>query len=88
MARVRSRRTRLLSPIAYARRAGIYRGLLGGNRRWLIIGGTVIVAGRLRRMFGKQPEVVTIEQLKPGQPIRLEAIAAPLRRQRRRVAKR
>ena len=88
MARVRTRGSSLLSPIAYARRAGIYRGLLGGDRRWLIIGGTVIVAGKIRRMLGRQPEIVTIEQLKPGHPIRLEAIAPPSRRERRRAAKR
>jgi hypothetical protein len=88
MARVRTRRPSLLSPFAYARRAGIYRGLLGGDRRWLIIGGTVIIAGRIRRMLGRQPEIVTIEELKPGHPLRLEAIAPPSRRERRRLAKR
>jgi hypothetical protein len=87
MARVRSRRPSLLSPIGYARRAGIYKGLLGGDRRWLIVGGTVIVLGKLRRTFGKQTEVVTIEKLVPGHPLRLEAIPAPSRRQRRRAAK-
>jgi len=83
MARVRSRRPGLLSPLAYAKRAGVYRGLFGGDRRWLIIGGTIIVLGRVRRFFGRQPEIVTIEQLKPGHPIRLEAIAPPSRRERR-----
>jgi hypothetical protein len=39
-------------------------------------------------MLGRQPEVVTIEQLKPGHPLRLEAIAPPSRRERRRLAKR
>jgi hypothetical protein len=85
MAGFRARRPRLLSPVAYARRAGIYRGLLGGDRRWLIIGGTVIVAGRIRRMLGRQPEIVTIEKLEPGHPLRLEAIAPPSRRERRRA---
>jgi len=85
MARVRTRRPSLLSPFAYARRAGIYRGLLGGDRRWLIIGGTVIVAGRIRRLLGRQPEIVTVEKLEPGHPLRLEAIAPPSRRERRRA---
>ena len=88
MARTRSRRSSLLSPFAYARRAGIYRGLLGGDRRWLFIGGTVIIAGRIRRMLGRQPEIVTIEKLEPGHPLRLEAIPPPSRRERRRAAKR
>jgi hypothetical protein len=39
-------------------------------------------------MLGRQPEIVTIEQLQPGHPLRLEAIAPPSRRERRRAAKR
>jgi hypothetical protein len=85
MARARTRRPSLLSPFAYARRAGIYKGLLGGDRRWLVIGGTVIIAGRIRRLLGRQPEIVTIERLEPGHPLRLEAIAPPSRRERRRA---
>lgn len=83
MARTRARRPSLLSPVAYVRRAGIYKGLLGGNRGWLIAGGTVIALGRVRRLLGKQAEVVTIEKLVPGHPIRLEAIRPLTRRQRR-----
>ena len=85
MARARTRRPSPLSPFAYARRAGIYKGLLGGDRRWLFIGGTVIIAGRIRRLLGRQPEIVTIEKLEPGHPLRLEAIAPPSRRERRRA---
>ncbi len=87
MARARTRRPSVLSPFAFAKRAGIYRGLLGGDRRWLILGGTAIVLGRIRRMFGRTPEIVTIEELKPGHPLRLEAIPPPSRRERRRAAK-
>jgi hypothetical protein len=87
MARARTRRPSLLSPFAYARRAGVYKGLLGGDRRWLIVGGTVIVLGRIRRLLGRQPEIVTIEKLEPGHPLRLEAIRPPSRRERRRATR-
>jgi hypothetical protein len=70
-------------PFTVARRKFIMNGLLGGSRKWLIIGGIVYVGGALRRTFGKNPEIVLIERLLPGQPIRLEAIAAPTRRERR-----
>lgn len=84
MARARARRRpSVLSPFAYVRRAGIYRGVLGGSRGWLIVGGTAFALGRIRRLLGKNPEIVTIEELKPGHPIRLEAIRPPTRRQRR-----
>lgn len=83
MARAPSRRPYILSPIAQARRQFVVKGVLGGNRRWLLIGGVVYAGYFVRRMFGKNTEVVLIEKLVPGQPIRLEAIPAPSRRQRR-----
>ncbi len=83
MARARSTRPSALSPFVRARREFVYKGLLGGNRKWLVIGGIVYVGAGLRRTFGKHPEIVLIEKLVPGQPIRLEAIPAPTRRRRR-----
>lgn len=83
MARASTRKTSWLSPIAIVRRNGLYKGLLGGQRGWLIAGSVVFVFGRLRRFFGKQPELVATEVLKPGQAIRLEAIKPLTRRERK-----
>ncbi len=44
---------RFLRPMAYARRKAIYAGILGGNRRWLTIGGAAWVAHWLGRIFGQ-----------------------------------
>lgn len=77
------RRGGLLSPIAFARRQGLYKGLLGGSRGWLVLGATVWGGRLLRRTLGRNEEVVAIEVLKPGQAIRLEAIPPVTRRQRR-----
>ena len=74
-----------LSPFAYIRRQGLYRGLLGGNRSWLVVGGTFWGVRVLRRAMGRTEQVVAVEVLKPGQAIRLEAIPAPTRSERKAV---
>lgn len=43
---------RFLRPMAFARRKAIYAGLLGGNKRWLTIGGAAWVAHWIGRIFG------------------------------------
>ena len=78
----RTRRPSLLSPFALARRNGIYKGLLGGDRSWLVIGG-IFWGGRfLRKSFGKVEQVITIEKLEPGQWMSLRAIPQDTRKQR------
>jgi hypothetical protein len=78
-----ARRPPLLSPFAFARRAAISRGVLGGNRTWLTIGG-VVWAGRLvRKLFGRIETVAAIEVLHPGQFVMISAIEPPSRRARR-----
>ena len=76
-------RSRLLSPLRFARRMGLYRGLLGGSRGWMFVGGVAFGGRIVRRFMSRTPEVVLTERLRPGQPISLEAIAAPTRGQRR-----
>ena len=77
------RRPRLLSPFAYARRNAIYKGVLGGERGWLVVGGVVWGARLLKKALGKNEEVVTVERLEPGQWMSLRAIPAPTRRERK-----
>jgi hypothetical protein len=77
------RRPSSLSPAALARRNGIYKGLLGGDRRWLAIGGVFWGARVMKKMLGKNEEFVTLEKLQPGQWMSLRAIPAPTRKERR-----
>jgi hypothetical protein len=81
----RSRRPSYLSPFALARRNGLYKGLLGGDRRWLIIGGTLWGARSLRKALGKNEEIVALEKMEPGQWMSLRTIAPPTRQQRKAV---
>ncbi len=79
----RSRRPSLLSPFALARRNGIYKGLLGGDRKWLIIGGAFWGSRILKKSLGESEQIVTIEKMAPGQWMSLRTIPAPTRKQRK-----
>ena len=50
-------------------RLGVYRGLLGGNRGWMALGGVAVALRALGRMARKEPKVVFSEQLDPGQTL-------------------
>ena len=81
------RRSSLLSPFALARRNAIYKGVLGGERGWLVVGGVVWGVRLLKKTFGKSEEVVTIETMQPGQWMSLRTIPSPTRRQRKAAKK-
>jgi hypothetical protein len=74
----------LLSPTAYLRRAALYRGLLGGDRKWLGVGAMVWGPRLLRRAFGKHPTFVASEVMRVGDVIRLESLPPQSRKQRKR----
>jgi hypothetical protein len=82
MARAR-RRPSILSPFALARRNGIYKGVLGGDRTWLAVG-AVFWGGRiLKKSLGRNEEIVTLETMEPGQWMSLRTIPPSTRRQRK-----
>ena len=53
----------------YLRRTAVARGVLGGNRLWLVV--AIVIYGRriMRRLLGDAPEVVYSEELQPGQSL-------------------
>lgn len=73
MARSR-RRGGLLNPAAYVRRKSINRGLLGDDRLWRTV--FFVISGRrvLRKLMGSEPEIVSIEKLKPDRTLVIETI--------------
>ena len=71
------------SPTAYVRRQGFQRGLIGGSRGWLIVGGTFWGFRVLRHAMSRSERVIATEVLKPGQVLRLEAIPAAKRSERK-----
>ncbi len=81
------RKPSLLSPTAYLRRGALYKGLFGGRRGWMAVGAMLWTPRLLKRLVGRNEEVVAIERLEPGQFVRLEAIAPPTRRERKAAAR-
>ena len=52
--------------IAFLRRRGMLRGILGGNRFWTVIWVATATAGILKRFAGDKPDVVYSEEFMPG----------------------
>jgi hypothetical protein len=50
-------------------RLGVVRGLLGGNRGWMALGGVAVGLRALGKLAAKEPKVVFSEQLDPGQTL-------------------
>lgn len=66
------------------RRRAFSQGIVGHSRFWRIVAVLIFSRRILRKLFGKHPEVVTIEKLRPGQAMMLRTIPAVSRRERRR----
>ncbi len=74
---------RILRPVRLIKRKAITAGLFGGDRKWLVLGGIVFVAGKVKALFGfGEPEPVYIEEIKAGQRL-VVAHAEPRKRRRR-----
>ena len=87
MARVRPRgRFGLLSPSVFLRQGAIYKGFLGGSRGWTVLGVALFGGRFVKRMLGRNEEVVAVEKLQPGQFVRIEAIPMKTKADRRAAA--
>jgi len=78
-----ARRQRIISPIRLARRAGFYRGLLGGNRGWMAVGALLWVGRTAKRTLGRSEQRVSFDRLEPGQGLEIRTIVPPTRAERR-----
>jgi hypothetical protein len=50
-------------------RQGFRKGVLGGSRRWLVIGGAALGMRVLGKLTRREPEVVYCEELAPGEAL-------------------
>ncbi len=73
----------MLSASVLIRRNGLYKGLLGGSRGWLILGALFYGGRTLRSTLGRSEELAATEVLEPGQFVTIRAIAPPTRKQRK-----
>jgi hypothetical protein len=70
------------------RRNGITRGLIGGNRTWLAIGGAAWTLHALRWAFGRQEEVVFSDELRQGEQLLILHGTGPAPKRGRRARRR
>jgi hypothetical protein len=73
--------------MALLRRNALYKGLFGGARGWMAVGAVLWMPRVLKRLFGRNEEIVATEVLKPGESVHLAAIRPPTRRMRRAAAR-
>ena len=76
-----------MSPTFTLRRNALYKGFLGGNRGWMVVGVAVYGPRLMKKAFGRTPQHLSTERLAPGQAVRIEAIP-PMSRSERRAARR
>ena len=76
---------KLLRPSVIIRRNATYKGLLGGSKGWLAVGVVLWSKSFLKKTFGKNEEILTTEKLTKGQFLRIDAVRAPSRRQRKKA---
>jgi hypothetical protein len=50
-------------------RNGVRKGLLGGSRTWLVVGGAAFAVRVLRKLTAREEEVVYREELRPGEAV-------------------
>ena len=55
-------------------RIGMRKGLFGGSRAWMYVGGAAALMRLLGRMASRQPETVFCEDLEPGQTLLIRHI--------------
>lgn len=55
--------------LSYLRRTGTRKGFMGDSKPWLYIGAASWAIRLLRRMAQRKPEILLLEELKPGQRI-------------------
>jgi hypothetical protein len=55
--------------LSYLRRSGTRKGFMGDSKPWLYIGAATWAFRLLRRLAHQKPEILLLEELKPGERI-------------------
>lgn len=84
---VRVVRPRIKAPSRVLRYNAIRRGVFGGSRPWTAVAVVMYSASLISRVVRRQPEVVSIEKLRPGQFVRVEALTGLSKAERKAILK-
>ena len=57
--------------VRFGMRRGFERGLLDGNRAWVVLGGAALLAHLAGRALARRPETVFSDRLEPGDAIQI-----------------
>ena len=71
------------APGAVLRHRSLQRGVFGGHRGWMAVGVLVWAPRVLKRLAGRNEQLIATERLLPGQSIQLTAVKPPTRRERK-----
>jgi hypothetical protein len=75
-------------PSVVIRSKALRRGVFGPSTMWKVIAALVFGRSTLKKIFGRNEEVLEVAKLKGGgRVMRIETIKAPTRRERRRAAR-
>jgi hypothetical protein len=74
----------MLNPFNLWRRNAIYKGVFGGDRTWLVIGAVVWGPRIVKRVLGRNEDIVATEKLLPGVALRIAPLPQQTRADRRR----
>ncbi|MEN9646320.1 MAG: hypothetical protein RL238_2989 [Actinomycetota bacterium] len=77
----------LFRPSVLLRRQALSKGVLGGNRTWMVIAVFVYSPRLLRRLFGREEVVVAREPLRSGQTLRLQGLGDLTKAERKAIRK-
>ncbi len=83
---VRRRRPGFLSPAYLSRSRAISKGIFGGSRGWQVVAGVIFGRRFLKKTFGRTPETLIHEPLKPGESLTNTTIPGGQRSRRSRRA--
>lgn len=78
---------RALRPTVLIRRKAIYSGFLGPSTFWKVVGGVMFGRSTIKKVFGRNEEVVDVSSLGPGRFLQLITAEPTTRRERKRLRK-
>jgi hypothetical protein len=76
-----------LKPSVYLRQQAMTKGVLGGNKSWIVIAVFAYSPKLLRRLFGRSEVLVAREPLRSGQIMRIEGLGDLSKAERKAIRK-
>lgn len=69
------------------KRNAVRKGVLGGNKSWMVLFVFLYTPSLMRRVFGRTEVLLAREELKPGQFVRVQALGELPKAERKAIRK-